>query len=125
MKCLKLLTMILVALTLIFTACIVDDDTNETVYETGDMKVYNVDSIFFKMAYISKDITFATCPDDQTSANVKEAYWISETEVTYELWYCVYLWATDTTRGENRYYFANEGSQGGGLEPQTNTQLQL
>jgi formylglycine-generating enzyme required for sulfatase activity len=47
-----------------------------------------------------------------TSVNVS-AFRIGETEVTYELWYAVKAWATDTARGNIKYTFANEGRQGG------------
>jgi formylglycine-generating enzyme required for sulfatase activity len=38
---------------------------------------------------------------------------IGETEITWELWKAVYEWATDASRGANRYTFANPGQQGG------------
>jgi formylglycine-generating enzyme required for sulfatase activity len=39
-------------------------------------------------------------------------FYIAEYETTYELWYTVYQWATDTNRGTNRYTFANAGREG-------------
>jgi formylglycine-generating enzyme required for sulfatase activity len=41
------------------------------------------------------------------------AFYIGETEVTYQLWKAVYDWATDAARGPNKYTFANSGRQGG------------
>jgi formylglycine-generating enzyme required for sulfatase activity len=42
------------------------------------------------------------------------AFYMGETEITYELWEAVYTWATDTAaRGANVYTFANPGRQGG------------
>jgi formylglycine-generating enzyme required for sulfatase activity len=41
------------------------------------------------------------------------AFYIGETEITYELWKAVYDWATDSARGANQYTFANAGRQGG------------
>jgi formylglycine-generating enzyme required for sulfatase activity/methionine-rich copper-binding protein CopC len=41
------------------------------------------------------------------------AFYMGETEVTYELWKVVYDWATHTDRGANQYIFANPGQQGG------------
>jgi formylglycine-generating enzyme required for sulfatase activity len=42
------------------------------------------------------------------------AFSIGETEITYELWYSVYAWATDDARGANKYTFIYPGRQGGG-----------
>jgi formylglycine-generating enzyme required for sulfatase activity len=39
-------------------------------------------------------------------------FYIAQNETTYELWYTVYQWATDTNRGANRYIFANTGREG-------------
>jgi formylglycine-generating enzyme required for sulfatase activity len=41
------------------------------------------------------------------------AFYIGETEVTYELWKAVYDWAVSDDRGANKYTFANAGRQGG------------
>jgi formylglycine-generating enzyme required for sulfatase activity len=41
------------------------------------------------------------------------AFYIGETEVTYELWKAVYDWATDAARGPNVYTIASSGRQGG------------
>ena len=38
---------------------------------------------------------------------------IAETETTYKLWKEVYNWATDSSRGANKYTFANHGKMGG------------
>ena len=38
---------------------------------------------------------------------------IAETETTYKLWKEVYDWATDESRGTNKYSFANPGKMGG------------
>ena len=42
---------------------------------------------------------------------------IAETETTYKLWKEVYDWATDSSRGANKYTFANHGKKGGSWEP--------
>jgi formylglycine-generating enzyme required for sulfatase activity len=41
------------------------------------------------------------------------AFYMGETEITYELWKAVYDWATHTDRGANQYTFTNPGQQGG------------
>jgi formylglycine-generating enzyme required for sulfatase activity len=48
-----------------------------------------------------------------TTAVPVAAFYMGETEVTYELWKAVYDWATDSARGANQYTFANAGRQGG------------
>jgi formylglycine-generating enzyme required for sulfatase activity len=40
------------------------------------------------------------------------AFQIGATEVTYELWYEVYQWATDSARGGNKYTFVSPGREG-------------
>jgi formylglycine-generating enzyme required for sulfatase activity len=39
-------------------------------------------------------------------------FYIGETEISYELWYAVRTWATDSARGPNIYTFANAGREG-------------
>lgn len=45
---------------------------------------------------------------------IVNAYWIAETEVTYQLWEKVYNWATDPVKGVNQYHFQNDGAMGYG-----------
>jgi formylglycine-generating enzyme len=66
------------------------------------------------MAYVPGGQTFPTGTNDDGSASVINAYWIGETEVTYELWNEVRVWAIDAARGANQYTFANDGDMGGG-----------
>jgi formylglycine-generating enzyme required for sulfatase activity len=40
------------------------------------------------------------------------AFKIGETEVTYELWYVVRMWATSDDRGANKYIFVGPGNDG-------------
>ena len=61
----------------------------------------------FAMAYVPGGITFPTGTNDTGTATVANAYWIGETEVTYELWYTVRTWAV-----ANGYTFANSGREG-------------
>ncbi|HBK67080.1 MAG TPA: hypothetical protein DDZ91_00425, partial [Firmicutes bacterium] len=46
------------------------------------------------------------------TATIDYAFWIGETEVTYELWNKVYTWATAEERGDGRYHFQNTGNPG-------------
>ncbi len=81
-----------------------------------------VDSMTFKMAYVPGGFTFPVGKSDNDIATVDNAYWIGETEVTYELWEKVYAWATDEARGANKYVFGHVGQIGGGPSAITNKQ---
>jgi uncharacterized repeat protein (TIGR02543 family) len=72
-------------------------------------ETYTAGGVSFTMSYVLGDHTFPTGPYDSGTATVTDAYWIGETEVTYELWSTVYTWATS-----NGYYLANVGRRGGG-----------
>jgi len=74
---------------------------------TGDSYTYSPDGIDFKMIFVEGGYTFPTGVNDDGTATVSNAYWIGETEVTYELWERVYNWAT-----ANGYTFANPGLKG-------------
>jgi len=72
---------------------------------------YDIDGVEFNMRLMPGSLAFPTdifYYDD--TATVENAFWIAETEVTYELWHKVYSWAT--SREENEYYFANDGKEG-------------
>ena len=60
----------------------------------------------FKMRLASA-ATFPTGIDDSCLATVDHDFWIAETQVTYELWFEVRVWA----EGEG-FTFANEGREG-------------
>jgi formylglycine-generating enzyme required for sulfatase activity len=66
------------------------------------------------MIYVPGE-SFPTGTDDSGTATIPSAYWIGETQVTYELWDKVYTWAT-----ANGYTFAHPGAMGGGAGPFTN-----
>jgi len=70
-------------------------------------QTYSADGVEFTMSYVPGGHTFPTGTGDTGTATVNDAYWIGETEVTYELWSTVYTWAT-----VNGYTFANPGVQG-------------
>jgi formylglycine-generating enzyme len=83
----------------------------------GDTKTYTADGVSFIMVFVPCGMTFPTGVDDDGRATVAKAYWIGETEVTYELWQKVYVWATSGSgaTGAGQYTFANAGRQGGDL----------
>jgi formylglycine-generating enzyme required for sulfatase activity len=94
---LKILAPALLLAALLFVGCASDGDEE-----------------LFAMVYVPGGITFPTGVDDNVPETVSDAYWIGETEVTYELWSTVYTWATEGTRGTGagQYSFANPGTQG-------------
>ncbi len=77
-------------------------------WAAGDQTTYTADSVSFNVVYVPGK-TFPTGVDDNgdidgngtqdvsPTATVANAYWVGETEVTYELWDTVYDWALDTT----------------------------
>jgi len=68
--------------------------------------------VSFNMRYVPGGLTTPTGTDDSGTATVSNGYLMGETEVTYELWYAVYTWATHADRGANIYTFANAGREG-------------
>jgi formylglycine-generating enzyme required for sulfatase activity len=78
----------------------------------GDRDAITADNVSFTMAYVPGGKILPTGGLDNSTATVSNAYWIGETEVTYELWSSVYAWATHDDRGANKYYFANAGRMG-------------
>lgn len=72
---------------------------------------HNVGGVDFSMRRAPGGLTFPLGMYSDT-ATIDYAFWISETEVTYELWHTVYTWATDEERGDGRYHFQNAGNAG-------------
>jgi sulfatase modifying factor 1 len=83
-----------------------------TVLTAGDQQTFTADSLNFKMIYVPGKTAPTGMDDAGTPSTVSGAYMIGETEVTYELWYIVYCWATSIARGTDIYTFANYGSIG-------------
>ena len=77
----------------------------------GDSQVYTQDGLSFTMKYVPGG-TFPLGVSDSESASVTSPYWLSETEVTYELWSAVYSWATDPERGNRQYDLNHSGLMG-------------
>lgn len=123
----SLLAILILAFTL--SGCGGDNSGNPggTTYTPGQASVYMVGGVSFNMRYAPGGLTFPTGTDDSGSATVANAFWIAETEVTYELWTEVYDWARgdinrdgigndngDGTRADGGliYSFANAGREG-------------
>jgi len=94
---------------LVLTAC--DDEggsgENGGGLSAGDKETFTADGVSFAMAYVPGGLTFPTGINDDSRSWVTNAYWIGETEITYELWHKVYTWAVS-----NGYDFANPGREG-------------
>ncbi|HRZ27322.1 MAG TPA: MopE-related protein [Spirochaetota bacterium] len=107
-----------------------DNDCDGMIDDTataGNKASYIIHSgglLSFKMVFVPGGLTFPTGTNNSTTATVHNAYWIAETEVTYELWYKVYTWATSgsgaTGAGDYSFNFTtgcvpragNDGSPG-------------
>lgn len=72
---------------------------------------HNVGGVDFSMRRAPSGLTFPFGMFTAT-ATIDYAFWIGETEVTYELWNKVYTWATAEERGDGRYHFQNTGNPG-------------
>lgn len=86
----------------------------------GRQMTHNVSGVAFVMS-LAPEAIFPTGRNDASSASVDNDFWVSTTEVTYELWHVVRSWATN-----HGYIFENpgrEGSHGGvGQEPSSQGQ---
>jgi sulfatase modifying factor 1 len=71
-----------------------------------------VGGVSFTMHLVPAAASFPTGIDDTGTGAVDAAFWMAETEVTYQLWEAVYLWATDDDRGTDQYHFQNAGMKG-------------
>ena len=89
-----------------------------TTYQVQPVEqvTHDLNGIVFKMRKAPGGLTFPFGMFDEETT-IDYAYWIGETEVTYELWSEVYNWATAETRGDGRYYFKNGGQPGGPYNP--------
>ena len=128
----RLLLIFILAAVLAFTSCNLDggseddgggseDDGGAAVVPfdnastAGEKVTVTADGVSFEMIYVPGGLTCPIGIDDDNTAEVTDAYWIGETEVTYELWQKVYTWATSGSggaTGEGDYNFANAGREG-------------
>ncbi|NLM36914.1 MAG: SUMF1/EgtB/PvdO family nonheme iron enzyme [Firmicutes bacterium] len=97
-------------------AGMLDSNIATFVYSTSTAQpieeiAHQVGGVDFKMRRAPAGLTFPIGMYSDT-ATINYAYWIGETEVTYELWSEVYKWATASARGDDRYYFQNGGQSG-------------
>ncbi|OHD65854.1 MAG: hypothetical protein A2176_03290 [Spirochaetes bacterium RBG_13_51_14] len=84
----------------------------------GAKQTHTVGGVSFNLKYCPGAAIFPILPLDNDTGTVTGAYWIGETEVTYELWSVVYNWATTDTGAGKRidggdlYHFENPGVKG-------------
>lgn len=85
-------------------------------------------SLAFRMLYMYAPQYFPTGENDQNYSPMQKAYWLGETEVTYDLWFTVLTWATTNAGGGTRvdggplysfYWRGAGGSDGVTGEPPT------
>ncbi len=92
--------------------------TSNSFYQPGASSDHAVGDVVFAMRYAPsasfKSDDPAISNNDQLPAfvQVNAPFWISETEVTYELWRDVYEWAIHEARGARQYRFQNPGRRG-------------
>jgi hypothetical protein len=84
--------------------------SNTTGYTDIDLKIIAT-SETFNMIYIPASKFFIGTEDDN-SADIQYAYFIGETEVTYKLWYTVYMWSISNGYIYNFSVFPREGNYG-------------
>jgi len=86
-----------------------DNADTENTAESYPLTTYNpTTEISFRMAAFPETYTFPITESDAGAAQASR-FSISETEVTYLLWYTVRTWATGS-----EYTFANDGTEGSG-----------
>jgi uncharacterized repeat protein (TIGR02543 family) len=83
---------------------------NITLYARWRLAIttYTGDNTSFTTVYVRGGLRFPTGTDDNGNATVAAAYEIGETEVTYELWYTIRIWA----EGNGYTFYNNPGREG-------------
>ena len=95
--------------------CNKPDDTD---YVPGQLKTLTIGSAELNMRYApsgtfdSDDIAITQNMNLPYQITVSKAFWLSDSEVTYQLWTAVYDWAVDPAREAGQYYFQNSGVKG-------------
>ncbi len=93
-------------------------DPFDVAATAGQQVATSADGVTFNMVCIPGGLVFPIGSWDSSTRTVADAYFIGETEVTYELWQKVYAWAATDSGGGKRadggalYHFANAGIQG-------------
>lgn len=106
--------LLLLLLVLLYFGCTDAGNSNYNLSSNDyDFETYSIVGKTFKMARVPGEYEFPITESDAGTGELVQAYQISETEVTYELWLTVYEWATDSARGADVYTFINSGRQGG------------
>lgn len=80
----------------------------------GDQETFTMGEVNFKMNYVPGG-TFPTGTGDTGSHTINNPYWMSETQVTWELWNIVRTWAI-----KNGYTITSTGRMGSSTSGMTN-----
>ena len=120
MKHSRFLVMLLVAASLSISACDLNGgggttpDPFDSADTPGEQVKVTAGGVQFNMNYANNQasITIPTGPFDNDTAEITTKFFMSETQVTYELWKEVYDWAVHADRGANVYEFQNPGRMG-------------
>ena len=108
-----ILLVLITVLALVFIACGGDTKTSYVYQDEGfrqeSISFFNADGAGFILSYVPGK-TFKTGTDDSGTATVSKAFWIGETEVSYELCKNFRQWAINKVT--NPYTFANTGIEG-------------
>ncbi len=86
-----------------------ESDNGSATCQECKTQGFSVGGVSFTMVYVPGGHTFPKYWNDSETGTVADAYWIAQTEVTYELWKTVYDWAS-----KSGYSIANMGEMGGG-----------
>ena len=127
MKYFRFFAMLLVAATLAITACNLDGGITPNPFDTadtpGDTVSVTAGDVGFDMIYANNQasITIPTGTDDGDTSEITTKFFMGETEVTWELWCEVYIWATGDAdmngsieggETDGDYTFQNVGTKG-------------
>ncbi len=108
----KKITALLVMIILMVSGCSSSDSSDSETLPSeippGEKQTFTADGVSFKLNYAPGG-SFPTGENDNGGEQSVEAFWIGETELTYELWHKVYQWATTASPV---YNFANAGKEG-------------
>lgn len=97
-------------------------------YTPGELKTCTIGSgeaaVSFNLRYAPAVGSFPF-GSSSTATSINKAYWMGETEVTYQLWYAVRVWAQDIARESEgrRYFILRTGIEGNDGDDGTETPM--
>ncbi len=119
----KFTAIIAITIVIMFSGCSnAAEDGGTDGSKDDNYGTFTIDNATFRMISVPGGMSFPTGSDDTVFATVENSYWLGETELTFEIWDAVYIWATGdvdhsaTINGEEiagTYIFEHTGRQGG------------